>query len=137
MNNEEQILAMLEKLTEEVGKHSELLAKQGDQLARQGEQLAKLSDKVGRQGDQLAKLSDKVDRQGELLEELDDRSLRSAVILENEVLPKLQLLYEGHVHLQETLAPKERVEDLEDEVITVKSTLKMMTKRLDALEKAQ
>lgn len=102
MNNEEKILEMLEKLTEEVGRHSELLAKQG-----------------------------------ELLEELDDRSLRSAVMLENEVLPKLQLLYEGHVHLQETLAPKERVEVLEDEVITLKSAVKMMTKRLDALEKAQ
>lgn len=102
MNNEEKILEMLEKLTEEVGRHSELLAKQG-----------------------------------ELLEELDDRSLRSAVMLENEVLPKLQLLYEGHVHLQETLAPKERVEVLEDEVITLKSAVKMMTKRLDVLEKAQ
>ena len=109
MNNEEKILAMLEKLTEEVGRHSEMLAKQSKLL----------------------------EKHNELLEELDDRSLRSAVILENEVLPKLQLLYEGHVHLQETLAPKERVEDLEDEVITVKSTLKMMTKRLDALEKAQ
>lgn len=102
MNNEEKILEMLEKLTEEVGRHSELLAKQG-----------------------------------ELLEELDDRSLRSAVMLENEVLPKLQLLYEGHVHLQETLAPKERVEVLEDEVITLKSAVKMMAKRLDVLEKAQ
>ena len=109
MNNEEKILEMLKKLTEEVGRHSEVLAKQGELLAKQGE----------------------------LLEELDDRSLRSAVMLENEVLPKLQLLYEGHVHLQETLAPKERVEVLEDEVITLKSAVKMMMKRLDALEKAQ
>lgn len=102
MNNEEKILAMLEKLTEEVGRHSELLAKQG-----------------------------------ELLEELDRRSLRSAVMLENEVLPKLQLLYEGHVHLQETLAPKERVEALEDELVSVKSTVKFVVQRLDVLEKAQ
>ncbi len=123
MNNEEKILAMLEKLTEEVGRHSEMLAKQGEILTTHSEMLAKQSKLL--------------EKHNELLEELDDRSLRSAVILENEVLPKLQLLYEGHVHLQETLAPKERVEDLEDEVITVKSTLKMMTKRLDALEKAQ
>ena len=123
MNNEEKILAMLEKLTEEVGRHSEMLAKQGEILTTHSEMLA-IQSKL-------------LEKHNELLEELDDRSLRSAVILENEVLPKLQLLYEGHVHLQETLAPKERVEDLEDEVITVKSTLKMMTKRLDALEKAQ
>lgn len=123
MNNEEKILEMLKKLTEEVGRHSEVLAKQGELLAKQGEVLAKHSELLA--------------KQGELLEELDDRSLRSAVMLENEVLPKLQLLYEGHVHLQETLAPKERVEVLEDEVITLKSAVKMMMKRLDALEKAQ
>lgn len=123
MNNEEKILEMLEKLTGEVAKHGELLAKQGEILVRHDAALEKLVEKVG--------------QQGALLEELDDRSLRSAVMLENEVLPKLQLLYEGHVHLQETLAPKERVEVLEDEVITLKSAVKMMTKRLDALEKAQ
>ncbi len=33
--------------------------------------------------------------------------------------------------------PKERVEVLEDEVITLKSAVKMMTKRLEALERAQ
>ena len=102
MNNEEKILAMLEKLTEE----------------------------VGRQGDLLEKHS-------EMLEEIDGRSLRSAVMLENKVLPKLQLLYEGHVHLQETLAPKAQVETLEGEVVTLKSAVKMMTKRLEAREKAQ
>lgn len=123
MNKEEKILEMLEKLTVEVGRH--------------GEMLDKLTVEVDRHGEKLDKLTAETGRHGEMLEELDDRSLRSAVMLENEVLPKLQLLYEGHVHLQETLAPKERVEVLEEEVITLKSAVKMMTKRLDALEKAQ
>ena len=104
-------------------KHSEILEKHGEMLARHDGTLEKLVSKV--------------DRQGELLEEIDGRSLRSAVMLENEVLPKLQLLYEGHVHLQETLAPKAQVETLEGEVVTLKSAVKMMTKRLEALEKAQ
>ena len=137
MNNEEKILEMLEKLTGEVAKHGELLVKQGETLAKHGELLAKQGEILVRHDAALEKLVEKVGQQGALLEELDDRSLRSAVMLENEVLPKLQLLYEGHVHLQETLAPKERVEVLEDEVITPKSAVKMMTKRLDALEKAQ
>ena len=102
MNNEEKILAMLEKLTEE----------------------------VGRQGDLLEKHS-------EMLEEIDGRSLRSAVMLENQVLPQLQLLYEGQVTLQQTLAPKERVEVLEDDVITLKTVVKSISNRLAALEKAQ
>ena len=158
MNNEEKILAMLEKLTEEVGRHGDLLEKQGnllekhseilekhteilekhsEMLAKQDETLAKHGEMLARHDGTLEKLVSKVDRQGELLEEIDGRSLRSAVMLENEVLPKLQLLYEGHVHLQETLAPKAQVETLEGEVVTLKSAVKMMTKRLEALEKAQ
>ena len=134
MNNEEKILAMLEKLTEEVGRHGDLLEKQGnllekhseilekhteilekhsEMLAKQDETLAKHGEMLARHDGTLEKLVSKVDRQGELLEEIDGRSLRSAVMLENEVLPKLQLLYEGHVHLQETLAPKAQMEALE------------------------
>ena len=109
MNNEEKILEMLTSLTETVNKHGELLAKQGEQLAQ-------INDR---------------------LEELDDRSLRSAVMLENQVLPQLQLLYEGQVTLQQTLAPKERVEVLEDDVITLKTVVKSISNRLAALEKAQ
>ena len=158
MNNEEKILAMLEKLTEEVGRHGDLLEKQGnllekhseilekhteilekhsEMLAKQDETLAKHGEMLARHDGTLEKLVSKVDRQGELLEEIDGRSLRSAVMLENEVLPKVQLLYEGHVHLQETLAPKAQVETLEGEVVTLKSAVKMMTKRLEVLEKAQ
>ena len=109
MNNEEKILEMLTSLTETVNKHGELLAKQGEQLAQ-------INDR---------------------LEELDARSLRSAVMLENQVLPQLQLLYEGQVTLQQTLAPKERVEVLEDDVITLKTVVKSISNRLAALEKAQ
>ncbi len=109
MNNEEKILEMLTSLTETVNKHGELLTKQGEQLAQ-------INDR---------------------LEELDDRSLRSAVMLENQVLPQLQLLYEGQVTLQQTLAPKERVEVLEDDIITLKTVVKSISNRLAALEKAQ
>lgn len=137
MNNEEKILEILERLTKEVGKHSEVLETLTGKVDRQGEILAQHSEILGQHSKMLAQHSEMLARHNEVLEELDGRSLRTAVILENEVLPKLQLLYEGQVHLQETLAPKERVEVLEDEVITLKSTVKLMMKRLDALEKAQ
>lgn len=137
MNNEEKILEILERLTKEVGKHSEVLEALTGKVDRQGEILAQHSEILAQHSKMLAQHSEMLARHNEVLEELDGRSLRTAVILENEVLPKLQLLYEGQVHLQETLAPKERVEVLEDEVITLKSTVKLMMKRLDALEKAQ
>ena len=130
MNKEEKILEMLGKLTEKIDKQGEVLEKLTEKVDKQGETL-------DRHSEILAKHSEILARHDEMLEDLDSRSLRSAVMLENEVLPKLQLLYEGQVHLQETLAPRERVEVLEDEVITLKSSIKMMMKRLEALEKAQ
>ena len=68
---------------------------------------------------------------------VDQRSVRTQVLLETEFSDKLQLLYDGQVLLQQTLAPKERVEVLEEEVITLKTTVKMISNRLSVLEKAQ
>ena len=127
MNNEEKILEMLTMLQSEMGAmRSEMDAMRSEMDAR----FARLEAVQSKQGEQLAQINDR-------LEELDDRSLRSAVMLENQVLPQLQLLYEGQVTLQQTLAPKERVEVLEDDVITLKTVVKSISNRLAALEKAQ
>lgn len=112
MNNEEKILALLEK-------HGEILEKHGEILEKHGEMLERLTDRV---------------------DELDARSLRSAVLLETDIAKKIQLIYEGQELLRQkmdTLAPKERVEVLEDRVITLETAMKSMAKRLAALEKAQ
>ncbi len=71
------------------------------------------------------------------LAEVDQRSVRTQVLLETEFSDKLQLLYDGQVLLQQTLVPKERVEVLEEEVITLKTTVKMISNRLSVLERAQ
>ena len=47
------------------------------------------------------------------------------VIIESEITPKLNLLVEGQQTLLETLAPKSRVEELEDEVSFLKSVIRM------------
>lgn len=60
-----------------------------------------------------------------------------AVTQENVVLPKLQLLAEGHDTLLNTLARKERVEALEDDVALLKTVIKAMSQRIEKLEKAQ
>ena len=75
--------------------------------------LAALSDKVDKQSEQLNRLEANMD-------ELDTRSLRSAVILENDVARNIRLVYEGQEMLRQkmdALAPKERVEVLEDRVV--------------------
>ena len=116
MNNEERILQLLEQLNEKVDNHDK--------------RFDRLEERLGR-------VEERLDKVEEHMEELDERSLRSAVALEGTVIPQLRLLYEGQVNLQQTLAPKERVEVLEDEVITLKTMVKSLSNRLTVLEKAQ
>lgn len=74
------------------------------------------------------------------ISQMQETLTRVAVTQEGVVLPRLQLALEGHAAITqklETLSPKERVEVLEDEVTAMKTAMKMMMKRLDALEKAQ
>lgn len=92
----------------------------------------------------LAELKTSVDKRFDTLEgrleELDQRSVRTQVLLETDYHDKLQLLYDGHAAIMEKLdelTPKGRVETLEEEVDFLRSVVKSMSKRLDALEKAQ
>ena len=83
---------------------------------------------------EMDKRFDKVDRQ---LEELDARSLKSAVLLETDIPHQLGLLFERHKTILETLSPKSRVEELEEEVTILRSAFQALANRLTALEKAQ
>ena len=109
MNNEEKILAILEK---------------------QGEMLEKLTGKVDRleaaQGEMRSDMS-----------QMQETLTRVAITQENIILPRLDTLADGHKHLLDTLASKSRVEALEEDVSTLKSVVKSMSQRLTALEKAQ
>lgn len=112
MNNEEKILAILEK-------HGEML------------------EKIDQRMDQM---DQRMDRMEERIDQIDDRSQRTAVLLEADIAPKLQLLYEGHGLIMESLdklATKDRVEKLEDEIIVLKTAFKAMNQRITELEKAQ
>ena len=57
------------------------------------------------------------------------------VIIENTIMPSLKLLAEGQRTLLETMAPKTRVEELEDDVQLLKAVVRSQPERIDALEK--
>ena len=59
------------------------------------------------------------------------------VILENTVNKQLQLLVEGQQTLLQTMAPKSRVEALEEEVILLKEVLRAHSREIAELKKAQ
>lgn len=62
---------------------------------------------------------------------------RWRVLYEADIRPSFRLLAEGHENLLQTLASNERVEKLEEEVVTIKSVIKGMKKEIAELKKAQ
>ncbi len=62
---------------------------------------------------------------------------RIMVYIENAVMPNFKLLAEGHQTLLETLAPKSRVDNLEDDVVFLKSIVKTLMQEVSDLKKAQ
>ena len=56
------------------------------------------------------------------------------VLIENEVTPKFNLLAEGQQAILEQLAPKSRLENLEDEVNLLKIVIKQMNEEINALK---
>lgn len=58
------------------------------------------------------------------------------VIVESDITPQLKALAEGQQVLLETLAPKSRIEELEEEVSFLKSIIKLHSEELARLKKA-
>ena len=126
MNNEEKILAMLDKLTSDMAEMKTDMAEMKTTQTAQGEQLAA-------QGEQLAALGEQLAAQGERLLNIEMR-------IENTIIPDIKALAGGHMQLLETLASKESVEELKDSMVewetASKASLSEMWRRLASLERA-
>ena len=72
-----------------------------------------------------------------MLEEINHRLVSVEVAQENILIPQIQALAEGQKTILETLAPKSKVEALEEEVELLKSIIKMHTNQINDLKKAQ
>ncbi len=109
MNNEEKILQILQEMkTDQAKMRTELSEIKADQAKMRAEQA-----------------------------EMRDLLQKVAVTQEAVILPRLDLLAEGHQNLLDTLAPKDRVETLEEEVDTLKTVVRLLTHDVAELKKAQ
>ena len=97
----------------------------------------KILQTLEKHGEMLEKHGEMLERQGEMLEEMSALLQKVAVTQEAVVLPQLKLLAEGHQNLLDTLAPKPRVEALEEEVDTLKTVVRLLTHDVAELKKAQ
>ena len=144
MSNEEKILAMLVDLKESTDKQFESMDKRFEGIDKRLESMDKRFEAVDKRLESMDKRFDAIDKRLDTMDErmdrLDERSQRTAVLLETEVDRKLNLLYEGHETIMECLdklAPKDRVDELESDVIVLKTAVKMLTQEIAELKKAQ
>lgn len=84
---------------------------------------------------QTARMMDAMEAQKK--EILQETAAATRVLIESSIMPKFNLLAEGQQTLLETLAPKSRVEELEEEVDFLKSIIKLHSEQITELKKAQ
>lgn len=144
MGNEEKILEMLEKLNGTVEKHGEMLEKLNGTVEKQGGILEKHSEMLEKQGETLEKHSEMLEKHSEMLEkhskileklQLDVSGIK--VRLDVEVKTQFNLLAEGQQAILDQITPKDRVDELEADVIVLKTAVKMLSQEVAELKKAQ
>lgn len=84
---------------------------------------------------QTARMMDAMEAQKK--EILQETAAATRVLIESSIMPKFNLLAEGQQTLLETLAPKSRVEELEEAVDFLKSIIKLHSEQIAELKKAQ
>ena len=65
---------------------------------------------------------------------LKQSAANTRVIIESSVMKKLDLLIEGQQSLLETLAPKSRVDELEEEVSVLRSVVRQHSRDIELLK---
>ena len=130
MDNEEKILAILEQQGKTLEQHGKMLEQQGKMLEQQGKTLEQHGKMLEQHWKMLLGMREELTEVHEIAEKV-------AVTQEAVVLPRLDLLAEGHTHLADTLAGKSRVEKLEEELDFVKTVVKALSKEIAELKKAQ
>ena len=123
MNNEEKILSMLEKMD---ARFTQIDARFNQMDAR----LSKLEQGQTKMQEDISALKTS---QGAMQETLT----RVAITQENVVLPRIQLLAEGHTTIMDRMPSKSRIEALEEDVATLKSILQIHTADIAELKAAK
>ncbi len=130
MNNEEKILAMLEKMNGTVEKHGELLEKltdRVDQIQQEQQQMREEQQQMREEQQQMR------EEQQHMRDDITGIKLR----LELDVEKRFDAVNEGIDAILAQLTPKRRVEEMEADITVLKAAVKMLTQEVGELKKAQ
>lgn len=97
----------------------------------------KILELLGQINTRLDQVDTRLDSMEANQAEMQATLTKVAVTQENIVLPRLQALAEGQQNLRDTLAPKNRVEALEEEVALLKEVIRTHSRDIAELKKAQ
>ena len=122
MTNEEKILELLHQVIDE-------------QAEMRGKQTS-MEESLSRAIRVQESMEESLARVIRVQESMEETLTRVAVTQENVVLPRLQLLAEGHNTIQEQIKRLSVIDSLQDDVATLKSAVRFLSQKLDQLEKA-
>jgi len=103
-------------------------------------EMGTMRSEIGQINGRLDRLEATQAQHGERLEEMQETLTRVAVTQEGVVLPRIQMLFDGHSELKrelDTLATKEQVEELSADVSVIKDVVSRHSVDIGKLKRAQ
>lgn len=130
MNNEEKILSMLEAM------HGQM-AQMYTRLDNMDSRLNNMDSRLDNMDSRLDNMDSRMDIMQRQLDAVQETVTRTAVTQENVVLPRLQILLEGHIGLAETRASNERVAALEEDMAVIRPVIENLSTEVAKLKAAK
>jgi len=137
LNNEEKILGILENMQKQMdsmGKRMDSMDKRMDSMGKRMDSMDKRMDSMDKR---MGTMETRMDIMETRMDTMQETLTRVAVTQENIVLPRLQLLAEGHSSMMDRMPQKSRVEALEEDVAVLKSVAEAHTIAITELKAAK
>ena len=126
MTGEEKILQALGEINTHLTKHDEMFGAINTRLDGIDERLDKMDERLDKMDERLDGMDVRFDGVDSRLDKLEENTTWMRLEIENNIKPNIQKLADGYALLQETMATKEQVEDLREDLETEKVTLEIL-----------
>ncbi len=144
MNNEEKILSILEQMNTHIGSIDTRLDSLENRMGSMESRMDSMENRMGSMESRMDSMENRVDTMQSQMNTMQNQMgamqetlTRVSLTQENAVLPRIQLLLEGHAGLAETRATNERVAALEKEMQILKPVTEKLSLEVAKLKSAQ
>ena len=134
----------LDKLDERLSKQESKLDKLDERLSKQESKLDKFDERLSKQESKLDKFDERLSKQDSRFDKLDERFSKQDSKLdklqinqEAGIIPKIELLFEGHKGLADQIERVAPPENIQDRVETLEAAVKYLSSELNRLKKAE